>query len=323
MKAFRELPQANIVWLLVAASAELGSFVLFGVLQRRLLRAGGVRVSLTFATALTLAAGAVASSVPAGPAFASVYAFRRYRRKGADEALALWTLLATLVCSALGLGLLAMAGVVLAAGENASDLGGVVFGVLVIFVLADAVVLQRRWLSHVVIGLLGLVRRLTGWPRRHGVELLAGPLERLNAVRIDWRDLTVTLAAAVGNWALDCAALAASFLAVGAGVPWRGLLLAYGAAQLAANLPITPGGLGVVEGSLTVALVALGTNESTAVAAVLCYRLVSFWGFLPAGWLTFGGLALADRREERTLAALAAAAPSADEPAPPLVAEIG
>ena len=40
--------------------------------------------------------------------------------------------------------------------------------------------------------------------------------------------------------------------AVHAPVPWRGILLAYGAGQLAVNLPVTPGGLGVVEGSLTV-----------------------------------------------------------------------
>ena len=51
-------------------------------------------------------------------------------------------------------------------------------------------------------------------------------------------------------WIGDLACLTVSFLAVGAGVPWRGLLLAYGAGQLAANLPITPGGLGVVEGSI-------------------------------------------------------------------------
>ena len=62
----------------------------------------------------------------------------------------------------------------------------------------------------------------------------------------------------LGNWVADCGCLALSFLAVGARVPWRGLLLAYGAGQLATILPITPGGLGVVEGSLTVALVTFG-----------------------------------------------------------------
>ena len=64
------------------------------------------------------------------------------------------------------------------------------------------------------------------------------------------------------DWIADCGCLAFAFLAVGSPVPWQGLLLAYCAAQLAVNLPITPGGLGVVEGSLTVALVAFGGGRA-------------------------------------------------------------
>jgi uncharacterized protein (TIRG00374 family) len=80
-------------------------------------------------------------------------------------------------------------------------------------------------------------------------------------------------------------------------VPWRGLLLAYGAGQLAANLPVTPGGLGVVEGSLTIALVAYGGGEVSTVAAVLLYRIMSFWVLLPVGYAAWGGLALLARRQ--------------------------
>jgi putative heme transporter len=86
-----------------------------------------------------------------------------------------------------------------------------------------------------------------------------------------------------------------SFLAIGAGIPWRGLLLAYGAGQLAANLPITPGGLGVVEGSLTIALVTFGGAEASTVAAVFLYRILSFWVVLPAGWVTWGVLVWSGR----------------------------
>ena len=107
------------------------------------------------------------------------------------------------------------------------------------------------------------------------------------------------LAWSVANWALDCACLVFAYLAVGAGVPWRGLLLAYGAGQLAANLPITPGGLGVVEGSLVIALVAFGGGQVSTVAAVLLYRIVSFWGFLPVGWVFWGGLTWHNRRADQ------------------------
>ncbi len=86
-----------------------------------------------------------------------------------------------------------------------------------------------------------------------------------------------------------------AFLAVGSPVPWRGLLLAYGAGQLAANLPITPGGLGVVEGSLTIALVAYGGAQTSTVAAVLLYRIISFWASLPVGWVSWAVLAAQER----------------------------
>jgi uncharacterized membrane protein YbhN (UPF0104 family) len=86
------------------------------------------------------------------------------------------------------------------------------------------------------------------------------------------------------------------FLAVNATIPWKGLLLAYGAGQLAAMLPITPGGLGVVEGSITIALVAFGGSQATTVDAVLMYRLISFWLVLAAGWAMFGHLAWQVRR---------------------------
>ncbi|MCU1488750.1 MAG: hypothetical protein JWM85_155 [Acidimicrobiaceae bacterium] len=313
--ASNALSHLRIGWLMLAVALEVASFVCFGALQRRLLRCGGVNTSLASMTALSLAAGAIASSVPGGPAVSSVYAFRQYRRRGADEALAGWTLLATLVCAALALGLLATAGVLIAEQQgSAYGLVGVIIGVLAVTVLADAVVWQRRWLARVATALLELSRRIFKRPRREAVEIVEELLARLAEVRLTWRDLAATLLTGLGNWMFDCGALVCGFLAVGAPVPWRGLLLAYGAGQLAANLPITPGGLGVVEGSLTVALVAFGGAELSTVAAVLCYRIVSFWGYLPVGWLVWAVVAWRDRRADR---AAAAAAPSGHPPEAP------
>jgi uncharacterized protein (TIRG00374 family) len=103
-------------------------------------------------------------------------------------------------------------------------------------------------------------------------------------VHLTKRTLAGAVVWSLANWWLDLTALALSFAAVGAAVPWRGLLLAYGAGQLAANLPVTLGGLGVVEGSLTVALVLYGGDQETTVAAVLLYRIISFWMMLALGW---------------------------------------
>src|SRR5207237_10740376 len=120
---------------------------------------------------------------------------------------------------------------------------------------------------------------------------------RLTAVRpsrLDWMWMAWL---ALANWLGDVACLVLAYVAVGAPVPWRGILVADGAAQLAANLPITPGGLGVVEGSLTIALVAYGGAQGSTVAAVLLYRILNFWAPLPIGWATWGALLVKSRSE--------------------------
>jgi hypothetical protein len=65
------------------------------------------------------------------------------------------------------------------------------------------------------------------------------------------------------------------------------LLIAYAAGQLATLLPITPGGLGVTEGSMAVTLAAYGGGMAAAVAAVLLYRLITYWAVLPAGGICY------------------------------------
>lgn len=305
-------------WLLLAIACEVVSFVSFGALQRRLLRCGKVTAGLGAMTALALAAGAIASSVPAGPAFSSVYAFRQYRRKGADEAVAGWVLLATLVCASFALALLATVGVLVAERQGSSyDLVGVTLGILAVSTVADAVVWQRRWLARLAVGLLSQARKVSGHPRREAVEVVDELVERLSSVRLAWTDVAATVLFALGDWVFDCGCLVCGFLAVGAPVPWRGLLLAYGAGQLAAQLPITPGGLGVVEGSLTVALVAFGGAELSTVSAVLCYRVVSFWGYLPVGWASWGITTLKHRREDRRWGRLEVAGGDPDPPGAP------
>ena len=82
-------------------------------------------------------------------------------------------------------------------------------------------------------------------------------------------------------------------------MPWEGLLLAWAAGTAVASLGLTPGGLGVVEAALSSALIATGLVGSTAIAAVLVYRIVSLWLVLAAGGLTLLGLGGPKRRRVR------------------------
>ncbi len=73
-------------------------------------------------------------------------------------------------------------------------------------------------------------------PRRRGphIETIIG---WVTTVRLGWRQISRVVLWGAANWLFDCACFAMMFLAVHSGIPWKGLLLAYGAGQLAATLP--------------------------------------------------------------------------------------
>ena len=61
------------------------------------------------------------------------------------------------------------------------------------------------------------------------------------------------------------------------------VLLAFTSAKVLGMLPITPGGLGIVEAGLVGMLVLSGIPAAHALLATLAYRIVSYWLSLPAG----------------------------------------
>lgn len=83
------------------------------------------------------------------------------------------------------------------------------------------------------------------------------------------------------------AALTASLKAFGGGLPVTRVVAAYlGASALAAAAP-TPGGLGALEAALVAALTKLGGATGPSVAAVLLYRLVTYWAPVVPGLVLF------------------------------------
>ncbi|MGH9046699.1 MAG: lysylphosphatidylglycerol synthase transmembrane domain-containing protein [Acidimicrobiales bacterium] len=283
-------------WLIPAVLAEGASYASFALVQRRLLATGGVRARFGTLTVLSLASQAIINSVPGGGAVATVYGFRWFRRFGADDSLAVWALVATLVVGVISLAIVAAAGLGLATSYGASlDLVPVIVGVLVVTLAIGALFLYHRPQRALASWLLGASRRLTGRTLGVAEARIARFIAQVAAFKPDKSEIGALLGWGVANWVFDCACFAFSFLAVGAGIPWKGLLLSYGAGQLAANLPITPGGLGVVEGSITIALVAFGGSRVNTVEAVLIYRLISFWAQLVVGWPAAGFLALGVR----------------------------
>lgn len=284
-------------WMVVAAVAEALSYLAFAELQRRLLKAGGTAVAVRPMTGVTLAGNAMQNSLPAGLVLAAAYAFRQYRRFGADEVLSGWTITAATAVSFVCLATLAAGGLTLAFGlGSALDLTASILGIAAVAALLVVGWARRSAIISHAGTCVKISQKVTRRPQGDPAEVASRLLERVRRISPRGPDWAWALTMGMCNWLADMACLCVAFLCVGAAVPWQGLLLAYAAAQLAANLPITPGGLGVVEGSLTVALVAFGGGQDSTVAAVLIYRLFNFWIMLPVGWASWGVLALAGRR---------------------------
>ena len=293
-------------WIPPALVVEFASFVCFAGLQYEFLRCGGLLAPEGALLKMTFASQAITNSFPGGTAFSAVYGFRWFRRFGADDTLAAWSLAGTVVASVVSLALVATAGLALATGEGASlDLIPVIAGVFVITVAIGALFVYERPLALVVTWGIRGSRKLVGRPRGDLAAEIHRIVQMVTAVRLGRRQVINVMLWGVANWLFDCACFAMMFLAVNAAIPWKGLLLAYGAGQLAATLPFTPGGLGVVEGSITIALVYFGgASQASTVDAVLMYRVISFWLVLVVGWGLWAQLAFQVRRGRWSRSAL-------------------
>jgi uncharacterized membrane protein YbhN (UPF0104 family) len=101
---------------------------------------------------------------------------------------------------------------------------------------------------------------------------------------------------ATANWAADLACLVIVCGAFGVGVPVVQIGVVYLGIQLVRQIPLSPGGIGLVETSLVAGLTLLGANPVAAAAATLGYRLLSCWLVIPAGLATWFGLTRISRQ---------------------------
>jgi uncharacterized protein (TIRG00374 family) len=296
--ARQEFRHLAVGWLAAAVLAEGTSLSAFGLLQHRVLGLAGGRLALPGLVAVSLANEAIANTVPAGPALSCVYRYRYYRQRGASEAASGWAIFTVLIAQAISMSLFLLLGVLVALLASSSVRSAGIAAVGFVIVVAGAAVLIRRDLVlRLVAQVVRLSRRVTGFPRGDAVARLEAALARMREIPLGAPSTASIVAIAVGVWACDFVCLLCGFAAVHAAVPWDGVIVAYGAAQVASALPIVPGGLGIVEGSLAVILAAYGVARGPAISVALAYRLVSFWLSITVGWVSVAGIAAATRRK--------------------------
>jgi uncharacterized protein (TIRG00374 family) len=318
--AGRRLRQLRWGWVGVAIGFEAASMVIFARLQRWLLRAGGVRLRLRTMVEITLAGNALGTSLPGGVAFSGAWVFGQLRRRGVSRAVSTWVLLVAGALSSFALFLVAAAGVELAGSSGPLRSMRLPMLVLTLIpVCAGAGVAAY----HRSASFRRQVERASAWLAERSAlgrrleEALGTTLRRAEVVRLSLWGWCEVLGLALVNWLDDCACLVACILALGLAVPWRFVLVIYGFTQVSASLPITPGGIGVVEGSLAGLLTAYGTPFDASVATVVLYRIVSFWALVPVGWGMWVYLDLVERHRPRARAHPWAAHPGAGADGPP------
>jgi putative heme transporter len=323
-------------WVVVALIAEIASYLARGAGQSLLLRQapdavppGSRPPGAVVLGAGTLAGDAAAYCLPFGFAASGVVMFKVMRRRDVDQTVAGWMFGLSTLLYLTGIGVITVVAVEIAGDADPIPglqeaaivlvLGLVGIGVLYLFLHRGPLVgavrawrLRRRRAS----ARASLEARRAGtagtrrWPARVVASVRAnvrGHLDVLRRIRVPWPLLAAAFALMLLSWATDIAVLGLAYASVGATPPWLGLLLAYCAGQVASAAPVTPGGLGVVEGSLTLALVAFGSATTVSLAAVLLYRLITYWMCIPLGGLAWVGLRATAARSRRSSSALAEA----------------
>ncbi|HEY2521887.1 MAG TPA: lysylphosphatidylglycerol synthase transmembrane domain-containing protein [Streptosporangiaceae bacterium] len=284
------LSTLNPWWFAVAVAAEVAHFTCTIALQRLALR-----TSAWFPVVTSLLAGnAITLIVPGGAAVGAAVQFRMLAVSGRDTdstvgGLAAFSLLGVgglLALPAFSLPII-LAGAPTSRGlVNAAILGAVAF---VAFVALGAVVLvydaPLRWVGRWVQELRNWVlRRRPPWA---GVgQTLITQRNDIRAVlgRQWWQALLLS----AGRLTFDYLCLLAALQATGSRPRPSLILVAYAVAGVIGMIPVTPGGLGIVEASLTGLLVLADVNSSQAVLATLTYRLASYWLPLCAGPIAYG-----------------------------------
>ncbi len=141
-----------------------------------------------------------------------------------------------------------------------------------------------NWAASAVSGLKRLIRkRPVDWT---GAAFVRFRAETIDLLRRRWHILTIaTLANQLADFLLMVVAIRATGITSGE-VDLVEAFAAWALVRVLGSLPITPGGIGVVELGLTGALVGFGATNAEAVAAALVYRFLQIVPILLLGLLS-------------------------------------
>ncbi len=311
-KALKLLGHVHIPYLVAGVAFEMAAIVSYALLTRTVLpREGSPSVFTLLRVQLsTLGFSHVA---PGGTAAGSPLGYRLLTHAGVDGPEAGFAIATQGAGSAVVLNVVLWLALVVSIplnGFNPIYLSAAVVGVIAIGGFAVLVISLTRGEEKSAQVLTRIAARIPLVDPEKMNVLVHRVADRLRELGTN-RELLVRAAGwAAANWLLDAASLWVFVAAYGHRVQVVGLLVAFGLANVLAAIPITPGGLGVVEAVLTSTLVGFGTPSAVAILGVATYRLLNFWLPIPLGALAYVSLkvdpgdpdeSVRQRRKERLL----------------------
>lgn len=308
-EALNLIGDLNPILLLIAAAAEVASLVCIAHLIRTLVPPDD-RPSVWTVNRIVLAARAVSRVVPGGGAAGGVTTYRLLRRVGVPTGPAGFSVGTQSIESAAVLVAIMFAAMVASiplTGLNPAYITVATVGALLLGAVGFLVISVTRDQGRSII----VARKFATGVRVLDPDRVEGLLRALGAqlstLAGEPRELMRHVGWSGAYWLLDATALGVALAAYGHWTRPDALLVAFCLANVVALLPITPGGLGVMEVTLTAALVGFGVPSGIAILGVVSWRLVNYWLPIPVGAAAYVSLQIsspgrrvADELEELT-----------------------
>ena len=317
-RAITELSLVDPTLLTIGLGLQLLALFSYSLLTHAAL--GEHHISIWRLFRIQLSTKSVGNILPGGSAASSALGYRLLRLSGVQGPDAGFALATAGLGSAVVLNLILWVGLIASIpgrGVNAAYGTAALVGVIVMLIAAA-----------LIFGLIdgqGRAERALRWCARsmrfdedRAAEVLRHMGNRLQGLASEPGLLWRVLFWAAVNWLLDAAALWVFLRAFGASLDLDALIVSFGLANIMSVVPITPGGLGIVEGIYIPTLIGFGLTRNTATVGVLSYRVAQYWVPIVVGGVLYltlrvGPFAI-ERRQKlkpiRRIAADAVAHPS-------------
>lgn len=298
--ALDRLSDVDMSLVLVGVALQALSLAAYAQLTRAALPHGSISISTLFRIQLTTKA--ITNVVPGGSAAGSAMGYRMITLAGVAGPEAGFGLVASSVGSAVLLNVILWLTLLVsipAAGFRPIYVTMALVGVFLLAAFGSLILMLIRGQAQAERAVRALARRLRYLDEDRMGALVQRLASRLRELLADPPLMRRVAVWASLNWLLDAGCLWVMLRAFGLTPRVDSLLVAFCIANVSAVIPVTPGGLGVLDATL-VAMLALFGYGNVAGVAVPLYRVVQYFLPIPVGFVTYLTLRAGPWKIDRT-----------------------